>query len=339
MKMGGNTWRELEDDPTLGTLMRNLRRRDVSAESPVMQANLRKILKKVPHPHRDLILSALDGNVQSKQQIMEFGIWATYSAGVRATATDDVAHPAPFIDHYAHLEPLCKDADAALASGDFQGAAMFIQQSPQLAPYWRHGSLDRLASSASAETALSSQFVAWLELQIAVITKWGNCDPEAIGYQNDSMEFSHLLDGAEAKPGAQWMLCVRRYAGANSMAALYARADQYSETYTLPSEATAKRWGSGQTFPKPEPAEGLVRAILDGTHRLTGEPERQRAIYVLGTQYGVARRFDATLRFAGYIEKRSRDALRMLLAADTSTEWAQQSYKHWTTHWREHSCQ
>lgn len=143
MKMGGNTWRELEDDPTLGTLMRNLRRRDVSAESSVMQANLRKILEKVPHPHRDLILSALDGNVQAKQQIMEFGIWATYSAGVRATATDDVAHLAPFIDHYAHLEPLCKDADTALASGDFHGAAMFIQQSPQLAPYWRHGSLAR----------------------------------------------------------------------------------------------------------------------------------------------------------------------------------------------------
>ena len=153
------------------------------------------------------------------------------------------------------------------------------------------------------------------------------------------MEFSQLLDGVEAKPGAQWMLCVQRYAGAKSMAALYDTADKYSETYTLPSEATVKRWGCGQTFPKLEHAEELVRAILDGTHRHSGEPERQQALDVLGKQYEVARRFDAILRFAGYIEQRSHDALRMLLAANTSTEWAQQSYKHWTAHWREHSCQ
>ena len=327
MKLDEIPWRELEDCPKLGTLMRNARRQDTIPNVVKMKAAFRNLCfgDEFASVQSHSLLRALDGDETALLQVEKMGFWSWFTLG----QTEPFS---AFSKTYVALEPACALANALLASGQFVDAASEVKKSAEISIYWRHGSLDSLARAQSVEQTLAPRLKAWLELQMSILAKVSLTNEIAVESESRCGPFMKMLTGSPAKPGKTMMQHIQQFAGLGSLAKLKDATSNFCAERQFPSDATFNRWCSGGIFPSHKRLEPFLHAVAQlNSAKCQGKPGGQ----LLFAQFYVARRFTAVLGMAELWCRAGTGAVEQHLGASSPSHWAVESFDHWQRHWRE----
>ncbi|MCD2514593.1 hypothetical protein [Comamonas endophytica] len=114
MKLEEVPWRDLEDCPRIGTLMRNVRRQDTVPDALKMRAMITKMgsSDQLALQQSQSLLHALDGDNTALRQVEQLGAWNWFVLG----QTEPFS---AFSKAYVELEPACAKANTVLAAGNF----------------------------------------------------------------------------------------------------------------------------------------------------------------------------------------------------------------------------
>ena len=307
MKVEGIAWHRMETEPgEVGTLFRNMRRKDVSVRQ--MAANLRAIIQSLD-PHNDqaralceACVDALSGEAVLSDAAADLamtrmpGLWGSFVSGMR----DEEDWPTPFMKAYVEIERLSTAADAALAAGRFAEAASLVKDTPALRRYWPDGQLELLACATTAQETLGARLHAWLQLQLSVVAERATCSRVAMEAQELCGAYATLLDGDVLAPGARWLSAAKHLAGAGTLVQLRRQlmADG-TDPQALPSEATIKRWSRGSLFPqRSETLKTFIERVADRAHVRAPQVSAHQALSALVRSYGAALRLDHAAVFA-----------------------------------------
>lgn len=328
MKMEGFPWHQMETEPgAVGTLFRNMRRKDVSPRTFV--TNLRDAIQALG-PCNDqaralceVLADALSGEEVLSDAAADLaltcmpGLWGSFVAGM----CDDGDWPTPFMKAYAEIERLSPEVDAALAAGEFAATASLVRSKPALRRYWSDGQLEVLACATTAQETLGARLHAWLQLQLSVVAARATCSNGSIEAQQLCGAYATLLDGGVLAPGARWLSAAKRLAGARTLVQLRTQltADG-TDPRALPSEATVKRWSRGSLFPqRSEALRTFIERVADRAHVHAPEVLTHQASSALVRSYGAALRFHHAAGFA------------RLLSPDAGA-YMRQSFTDWCAH-------
>jgi hypothetical protein len=300
MKSEGIAWHEMENEPNeLGTLFRNMRRRDVDPKDS-FHSILPIIQKKLP-PNMmaqfEAVAQAIkDENFTDDLLAQMPGNWACFRMGYTNGKS-------PFFDEYVLIEAESKVADTALHEGNYRLAAKLVQNSSRLRQYWSDETISSLASAKTLNETLRPRLRAWLQLQVAVLARWSMREPEALQTQRDCGSLDFLLDSLRgdgpAAPGAMWLRAMVRLTKAQSLAKMLALVRNETLASDLPSEATIKRWSRGSIFPVPsKKLEKFVERVSSRAAIADQKLDPADVYESARWYYWAARRFDSILWFA-----------------------------------------
>lgn len=300
MKAEGIRWHELENEPNeLGTLFRNMRRRDVDPTHSLFNV-LEVILEKMP-PRAAAQFEEATRAVQADKFTDELlalmpGNWACFRMGAAEMKS-------PYFDEYVLLEVEVKNADVAFHEGDYFLAAQMIQGNPELRQYWSDEVLQSLMDSRTPNETLRPRLQAWLQLQISVLAKWSIHDLKALRAQRQCDSLEYLLNGVRkdgsSAPGAQWLRSMRRLTVSQTPVEMISVVRKETATNELPSEATFKRWNRGESFPKSSAKlEKFVKRVSQRAALAEPAADTEEVFESARWYHWAARRFDSMLFFA-----------------------------------------
>ncbi len=313
--------REFEEHPTAGTLFRNVRRFASVGDQRKALAKAASVIGQMPpSPLRDDLLTALAGDQDAEQRVAALGPWRMFLAGAGPSSSVYLAK------EFTRVETLCVAADEALGRCDLAGAAKAVAQQPEAVAFWRHGSLEQLASSTTLEQSLIPRLVAYLELQMSCVAMASALESRSVLAGEELVR--RLLVGRR-RPGANFMRYLLDVVGARTQAELLNfAAGHLGDGEALPSEATTKRWFSGAVFPPAARIRPLALAVARGSKSSAAEGE-------LRLLFWCARRANSAMVWAAMLHERV-GASRVLGAEDIH-QWAEAAYGHWMTRWRNRS--
>ena len=327
MKLEEIPWRDLEDCPKVGTLMRNARRQDTAPDALKLEAMITKMASgdQLASPQLQLLLHALHADDIALRQVEQLGAWSCFVLGQRETFS-------AFSKAYSELEPACARVNEILAAGKFADAASEVMNTAEISIFWRHRAAEFLAKAQSVEQTLAPRLKAWLELQMSVLAKVSLTNEIAKASQCLCGSFRNMLTGSPAKPGKIIMRHFQQFSGLGSLASLKAAVADLCVELQFPSDATFNRWCSGSIFPAQKRFEPFLRAAGHlGADKLQGQSYEQ----LLFAQFYVARRFTAVLAIADLWRRSGGTSVEKHLGASTPSQWAVESFDHWQQHWRE----
>lgn len=312
MKTEGISAQEFENQPgASGTLFRNVRRADVGP--PTMLRQLAEHLHAHMAPQNLMsarnkpLLGVLEVGMSDIQRALPRGqeevdrvanLWLASAPGdwelFTATMPDDEqAWPQAFWDTYVHIEKACREANAALAEGQFGHAAELIADNERLRVYWGEEHLHSLACAQTVEQTLRARAHAWLELEISILARWSLQSPKAAAAERMSGPVRAFFEADVLRPGSHWLQCAKAFTTAVSLRDLRKRLLGGHPDEYLPSLTTLKRWSCGAVFPQRD--EKLTRfgqRVAERAHVDHPALRSDEVADVLLTLYLVARRLD-----------------------------------------------
>lgn len=329
--MDGTSWRVLEDDPGIGTFVRNMRRRDVHPESLIAKEKLLEYFNKQnSNSSIKVLINALEGDEKSIKIIEKMGEWESFTMGVEATGKLSI-----FQQQYKELEPHCHEADIQLKSENYSEVSKLIRDSSILNKYWKNDYLEKLSKSKNLDETLSPRISAWLELQISIISKYSTTNKYALEYQKISSDFDQLIsriNNKPIKPGAQWIRCVQKISGEKTLSNLLQMAIGKTDSENLPSEINFKRWCNGSLFPSEINAEEFIIRITNSISNKSNNFTKPTPIQLaLWSQYLIAKRLSFVLDFANSLI--NSEKIERHLTPSNASEWMQTSFDYWKNYW------
>jgi len=309
--------REFEEHPTVGTFFRNVRRfAAVGDQRKALAKASSDFLQMQQSPLRDDLLAAFAGDRDAEQRVAEVGHWQMFLAGAGRRSWVYLA------EEFSRVESFCIAADEALGRGDLVGAASEVAQQTEVACFWRHGSLERLANSVTLEHSLVPRLVAYLELQMSCVVMASVTESRSVNVGAELV--CRLLDGRR-RPGANFMRYLLEVVGVRTQAELLNfAAGHLGEGEKLPSEATTKRWFSGAIFPSAAQIKPLALAVARGSPSTHSEAD-------LTVMFWCARRAAAAMALAAMLHDRI--GAPRVLGAEDGHAWAEAALSHWKTRW------
>lgn len=334
LKVEGAPWRSLEADPEHGSLIRSLRRNTTGRLTPAHAAAIDRMLRKSPERESVRIFqAAIAGDEVAVEATLSWGPWRTFALGIDFRTK-------PHVGAYVELERKLLAADTALSMGDFPAVAELLAQDAELRPYWSDSVLDALKRAERLEDTILPRLMAYLELQISCIAR-AACSDRFATPSEGVVQLEALLELRDLRPGQQLMRWLRQYVGVKSLSALLRIAEDGDPGAWLPSEATFKRWCSGEVFPPVDRMRAFVDALLQGTsvERSSKKSVGELDVDAIGAVYWATRRMEHAVSWLRYLEPIPGGVQRLLQLYghdndNTSQSWVWSSYRRWSTHWR-----
>lgn len=320
MKIEGVPLHELEYAAGgVGTLMRHVRRKDVSPGrivELVLKAMQDAKVDCKSHPIA-LALEQAKGALSERgaDQILASlpGDWECFLSGMQ----DESGFPSAFMKRYVEIERNSREADAALNAGEFARAAVLVYGNPNLCSYWRDEDLESLAQASDLAESLRPRLRAWLQLQLSILAERAVRSVELVEAQKICGSWEGLMAGECVQPGRHWIRMVKDLAGAKSLPDLLRQLQRGIPDVTfLPSEITLKRWSSGSVFPPFDDALKIfVERVAERAHVHQPSLDKDRASVAVLKTHAAANRIYHLSSMAAVLEVNYAEVMRQSYAS------------------------
>lgn len=312
-------FRKMEEDPTIGTLLTNLRRKRSNPNPQKLRSTLEKYNEKIKiftqskQPFKQFI-SALNGNESARNELEKLGYWETFALAQR----DDPI--IPFLE-YTRIEKACKRADDFLHSSDFQKLADEIHSNPEISIFWSHRNIDLISGAIAEDQTLSSRLAAFLQLQVYILAKQ-SLAPNVVEIQDRCGSLENLLKSPQ--PGATLFKILLASTNLNSR--------QFLDRIATVGDRvdTVENWMKGKNFPPLNKRnhklifDSIPEIIHEGMDRKFPMEQLQNACETL---YFIARRLNEIHFLIAKIQEKSQSACDFFLDHKSASEWLLDSYR------------